>query len=105
MQSVFLKMTGFQEQKMKCIYWEMATNDYEYRYEFTKNPLGECSSYTDKNIIYQQLVTQIQKYNSKFDIKKDIDNKKYYKKLFRKLKIYFPIQIYPFGRKMILLSL
>ena len=31
MQSVFLKMTGFQEQKMKCICWELATNDYEYR--------------------------------------------------------------------------
>ena len=28
MQSVFLKMTGFQEQKMKCICWELATNDY-----------------------------------------------------------------------------
>src|SRR5688572_16987320 len=48
MQSAFLKMTGFQEQKMKCICWELATNDYEYRYEFTKNPLGECSSYKEK---------------------------------------------------------
>lgn len=30
MQSVFLRMTGFQEQKMKSICWELATNDYEY---------------------------------------------------------------------------
>ena len=46
MQSTFLKATGFQEQKMKCICWEIATFDYEYRYEFTKTPLGECSSYS-----------------------------------------------------------
>ncbi len=51
MQSVFLKMTGAQEQKMKCIVWELATNDYDYRYErFTKSPLGECSNYTEKKL-------------------------------------------------------
>jgi hypothetical protein len=61
MQSVFIKMTGFQEQKMKCVCWELATVDYEYRYEFTKNPLGECSSYTEKQSIYKGLVEQIKK--------------------------------------------
>lgn len=61
MQSVFLKMTGFQEQKMKCICWEMATNDYEYRYEFTKNSYGECSSYKDKQAVYRDLVKQLVK--------------------------------------------
>ena len=61
MQSVFLKMTGALEQKMKCISWEMATNDYEYRYmRYSKNPLGECSSYQEKNDIYKDLVKQIQ---------------------------------------------
>ena len=74
MQSVFLKMTGFQEQKMKCICWEMATNDYEYRYDFTKTPLGECSNYNDKQKIYKDLIEQIKKYNpssiTSFDIKK-----------------------------------
>ena len=54
MQSVFLKMTGFQEQKMKCICWELASNDYEYRYyRFTQNKLGECSNYKEKNITEQ----------------------------------------------------
>lgn len=61
MQSVLLKMTGFQEQKMKCICWELATNDYEYRYEFTKTPLGECSNYKDKLKIYKDLIEQIKK--------------------------------------------
>ena len=29
MQSIFIKMTGFQEQKLKCIVWELATDDYD----------------------------------------------------------------------------
>ncbi len=71
MQSVFLKMTGFQEQKMKCICWELATVDYEYRYEFTKNPLGECSSYKEKQSIYKGLVEQIKKRSSNYQILTD----------------------------------
>lgn len=60
MQSVFLKMTGAQEQKMKCICWELATHDYEYRYDrFSRQPLGECSAYKDKKIIYADLIKQI----------------------------------------------
>ena len=60
MQSVFLKMTGAQEQKMKCICWELATNNYVYRYDrYTKNPLGECSHYKEKNIIYKDIIDQI----------------------------------------------
>lgn len=73
MQSVFLKLTGFQEQKMKCICWEMATNDYEYRYDFTKTPLGECSSYKDKQSIYKDLVKQIKKLNTNFNVTTDIN--------------------------------
>lgn len=73
MQSVFLKMTGFQEQKMKCICWEMATNDYEYRYEFTKTPLGECSNYKDKQTIYKDLIKLIKKQNPGFNISTDIN--------------------------------
>ncbi|MBE9140017.1 hypothetical protein IQ254_22940 [Nodosilinea sp. LEGE 07088] len=65
MQSVFLKMTGSQEQKMKCICWELATNDYEYRYaRYTQSPLGECSNYKDKNNIYKDLIQQIEKHIS-----------------------------------------
>ena len=36
LQSTFTKMTGFQEQKMKCIDWELATNGYDYRRFFLK---------------------------------------------------------------------
>lgn len=60
MQSVFLKMTGAQEQKMKCICWELASNDYEYRYyRFTLNKLGECSNSKEKKEVYKDLVEQI----------------------------------------------
>lgn len=64
MQSVFIKMTGFQEQKIKCICWDVASVDYEYRYEFTKKPLGECSSYYDKNTVYKELLSLIRKKHS-----------------------------------------
>ncbi|WP_395047871.1 hypothetical protein [Flavobacterium sp.] len=73
MQSVFLKMTGSQEQKMKCICWEMATNDFEYRYHFTKMPLGECSTFKDKQTIYKDLIKQIKKYNSSFNVLTEIN--------------------------------
>ena len=61
MQSLFLKMTGFQEQKMKCICWELATNDYEYRRVLLANEenLGECSSLKAKNSIYRRLTSKI----------------------------------------------
>lgn len=66
MQSVFLKMTGAQEQKMKCICWEMATHDYEYRYfRYSKKLLGECSSYEEKKEVYKDLVKQIAKQEAK----------------------------------------
>jgi len=78
MQSVFLKMTGFQEQKMKCVTWELATVDYDYRRTLLSNEdrLGECSSYSDKNKIYKRLVAQIQNSNPIFNIQSNLDNNK-----------------------------
>lgn len=74
MQSVFLKMTGFQEQKMKCICWDLATNDYGYRYDrYTKRPLGECSSYDEKKVVYKDLIDQIKRHNHKFEVLNEID--------------------------------
>lgn len=62
MQSLFLKMTGAQEQKMKCIYWELATHDYGYRYDFlNRKKYGECSTYSSKNGIFNNLIEVTQK--------------------------------------------
>ena len=68
LQTTFLKMTGAQEQKLKCICWEMATNDYDYRYHYLKKDYGECSSYSDKNSIYRDLVEMIVKYDTTFSV-------------------------------------
>lgn len=72
MQSVFLKMTGAQEQKMKCICWELATNDYEFRREVylhnSKLSTYEMSSYEDKNRVYSNLVLQIKKNENSFNV-------------------------------------
>jgi hypothetical protein len=73
MQSVFLKLTGFQEQKLKCVCWELATVDFEYRYDYHTKPVGERSSYNDKQAIYKDLVEQIIKRSPNFNIQNDID--------------------------------
>lgn len=59
LQTTFLKMTGASEQKLKCICWELATNDYEYRYQYLNKNYGECSNYDSKNTIYKDLIKAI----------------------------------------------
>ena len=63
LQALFLQMTGAQEQKMKCICWEMATDDLKYRYEryYKGWSLNECSSLQSKNIVFKDLMKTIQK--------------------------------------------
>jgi len=69
MQSVFLKMTGAQEQKIKIISWELASNNYEYRYyRFTQQKLGECSNYKDKQEVYKDLLKQIKNNTSSLNL-------------------------------------
>lgn len=68
LQTTFLKMTGAQEQKLKCICWEMATNDLEYRYRYLKKNYGESSSYADKSSIYRDLVEMIEKSEPGFSV-------------------------------------
>lgn len=67
--SLFLKLTGAQEQKLKCICWEMACRDFEYRYErFERNRYSECSDYNDKNMVYKDLLDEIKKQDNAFNI-------------------------------------
>mgnify|MGYP000866938589 FL=1 len=58
LQTLFMKLTGCMEQKAKCILWDIATHDFEYRREFLReNPKqGEYSSYDSKNFVYGALV-------------------------------------------------
>jgi len=58
--SLFLRMTGAQEQKLKCICWDLATEDYEYRYtRYNKWDLGECSKLKDKSTVFSDLVSAV----------------------------------------------
>lgn len=68
MQSIFMKMTGAQEQKMKCICWEIATIDFDLRREiyFPWN-LNECSQITDKRKVLNFLRKAIVKLKKDFD--------------------------------------
>lgn len=78
LQTTFLKMTGAQEQKLKCICWEMATYDYGYRYQYLKKNYGECSSYSDKSCIYKDLTEMVGKLDKSFDVEslfEDVDIK------------------------------
>lgn len=68
MQTTFLKMTGAIEQKLKCICWEIATNDYEYRYQYLKKNYGECSTYESKSSVYADLLKSIKKINPQYNI-------------------------------------
>lgn len=70
MQALFLQMTGFNEQKLKCILWELATDDYEFRYEFLNQRHGECSSYKDKNSVLNSLLDCIKKKSNDFHLDK-----------------------------------
>ena len=61
MQSLFLRMTGAQEQKMKCICWELATDDYDFRYRYLgQKNLGEFSTYADKKFVYKEMCAAIE---------------------------------------------
>ena len=69
LQATFLKMTGFQEQKMKCIAWELGTNDFEFRYWWLeKANLGTYSAYDQKNSIYKEFCQVLKRINIDFGI-------------------------------------
>ena len=63
-QTLFLRMTGFNEQKIKCILWELATDDYDFRYKFLSTSYGECSSLSHKNNALKALYCDQMKLNS-----------------------------------------
>lgn len=77
LQSTFLKMTGYSEQKLKCICWDIASADYEFRYQVYQHwDFGECSDLDDKTKIYKKLVKTIEKYDGTFSANAYIKNLK-----------------------------
>lgn len=76
--SLFLRMTGAQEQKFKCVCWDLATIDYDYRYSrYNKWELGECSRLKDKSAVFSDLVNAVKTYKPKYSVfGGSVDNKK-----------------------------
>lgn len=77
MQSTFLKMTGALEQKLKCICWEIATNDYEYRQKLLRHNNGEYSDYNAKKAVFDELLSQIRTQEEDFDVRSIIKTGEY----------------------------
>ena len=67
-QSVFLRLTGYQEQKLKCILWEIASDDLDFRYKYlsVSVKVNECSQLSDKNIVYNILKKTLEDKNHPF---------------------------------------
>lgn len=61
LQSIFLKMTGYGEQKLRFIIWEIASYDLEFRYNLLKGEysFGEFSKLSDKKNVYVKLCKEI----------------------------------------------
>lgn len=75
--SMFLQMTGSQEQKMKCIVWDIANRDLQYRYErYNKWELGECSAIKEKSIVYGDIIDHILSLNPAYKIFANVVKKK-----------------------------
>lgn len=74
LQSVFLRMTGYEEQKLRNICWEVATMDLDYRYQMIQGHVsyGEYSSLEDKKKVYDLLKEKTKELGTgfSFDAKK-----------------------------------
>lgn len=55
LQSIFLRMCGAQEQKLKCILWDLASYDLEFRHTYLSSDIS-ASAIKGKIQIYNRLV-------------------------------------------------
>lgn len=66
--SLFLRMTGFSEQKLRSIHWMIATQDLDIRYEMIKGDqakYGEYSVWDKKKEFYKFMTDEYQKIKGK----------------------------------------
>ncbi|CYV44481.1 hypothetical protein [Streptococcus suis] len=91
-QSVLLKMAGFQEQKMKCISWDIATHDFEFRFAWLDHghkSQGTYSTYESKNYVYKELIKAIQAVNEEFIINNSIERDSILREVIDKIECIF----------------
>ena len=70
LQSVFLRMTGFEEQKLRNICWEVATLDLLYRYQTLQGRVsyGEFSTLDDKKSVFSLLKEKTKEYGGELNL-------------------------------------
>lgn len=73
MPTVFLRMTGAQEQKLKCINWNLGSLDLELRYQRYSSKMGEMSCYDDKKTLCGELLSYIVRNDRNFNPMTDVD--------------------------------
>ncbi len=75
-QTIFLKMTGFMEQKCKCITWDIATVDLHFRQKFlTEKAHDGFSTYDSKNFAYKALLDELRMIGKSSPLTDDWKNK------------------------------
>ena len=75
-QSTFIKMTGYLEQKIKCICWDIASIDYKFRYKILNewNNWGTFSDYKKIKQVYDKILTNIKEHDSEYELNKSTGN-------------------------------
>jgi hypothetical protein len=73
MPTVFLRMTGAQEQKCKSINWDLGTIDLEHRLTRMMDKQGDMSCYDDKFKLCSDLTASLLRNSQRFDPSTDID--------------------------------
>ncbi len=76
MPTVFLRMTGAQEQKLKCIYWDLGSMDLERRFHRILEKMGDMSCYDEKRDLCTDLVSFLVRNKPGYDPETDIDRGK-----------------------------
>lgn len=67
MPTVFLRMTGAQEQKLKCICWDLGSIDLDARNQRYGKKIGEMSCYDEKNHLCRDLIQFLLRNKRDFD--------------------------------------
>lgn len=96
LQSVFLRLTGYQEQKLKCILWEIASDDFEFRYKYLNGSInvGECSRLEDKDKVYNVLKKILEKKGHTYPFPSEDETNRQISEIKERLKFKFEATIF-----------
>lgn len=96
LQSVFLRFTGYQEQKLKCILWEIASDDFDFRYKYLNGSInvGECSRLEDKDKVYNVLRKTLENRGHTYPFPDEVEINRQISEIREKLKLKFEVTVF-----------